>query len=354
MSDRAAFLTDFITRAGWGDAERAALAGDASSRCYWRLKHGAGRAVLMDCPPNAEAPICPPDADAATRLKLGWNATARLAAGRVEAFVCVTGWLRQQGLSAPEIYAADAVHGFALVEDLGDDLYARAITTGADEATLYDAAWDALMVVQSAQPPHHLQAHGLNWTVLDYDAIALKAGADLYTDWLPKLDTAFDLSPARKQDWDVLWAHHLPRLVPANPVLILRDYHAENLLWLPQRSAVKRVGLIDVQDAVRGHPAWDVLMLTQDARRDVSPAVAADLWARFEDRYGAEARGQAAILGVLNAARILGVFARLAVRDGKPKYLDFMPRVWRALDENLSHPAARDFADWFAAHRVAA
>lgn len=343
-------ISDFLCQHDWADAVQTPLAGDASGRVYWRLTRGSARAVLMDCPDAAATPICSPEMSDAERLALGWNATARLAGGRIEAFVCIAHWLRAAGMSAPEIYGADAVNGLILVEDLGDDLYARVLHDGGDELALYDAAFDVLLHVHATPVPARLSAQGLQWDVLTYDTLALKAGADLLVDWLPKLHPHLRIDDTARAAWDDLWAGILPALTTAPQVMVLRDYHAENILWLPQRADLKRVGLIDFQDAVLGHPAWDVLMLTQDARRDVSPAVTTHLWARFEALYGAEMRGQAALLGALNAARILGVFARLATRDHKPRYLDFMPRVWGALAENLAHPDAAPLAAWFKAH----
>jgi hypothetical protein len=343
-------ISDFLRQHGWADAAQTPLAGDASGRVYWRLTRDGSHAVLMDCPDAATTPICTPGMSDADRLALGWNATARLAGGRIEAFVCIADWLRAAGLSAPEIYGADAVNGLILVEDLGDDLYARVLHDGSDEMALYDAAFDVLLHVHATPVPARLSAQGLSWDMLRYDALALKAGADLLVDWLPKLHPHLCFDGSARAAWDDLWAGILPALVATPPVMVLRDYHAENILWLPQRTGLNRVGLIDFQDAVLGHPAWDVLMLTQDARRDVNPAVAAHIWARFEAEYGADMRGQAALLGALNAARILGVFARLATRDHKPRYLDFMPRVWAALAENLAHPDAAPLAAWFQAH----
>ena len=340
-------ISDFLRQQGWADAVQTPLAGDASGRVYWRLTRAGSHAVLMDCPDAATTPICTPGMSDAERLDHGWNATARLAGGRIEGDLVLAG---SAGLSAPEIYGADAANGLILVEDLGDDLYARVLHDGSDEMALYDAAFDVLLHVHATPVPARLSAQGLGWDMLPYDALALKAGADLLVDWLPKLHPHLCFDAPARSAWDDLWASILPALTAAPQVMVLRDYHAENILWLPQHTGLSRVGLIDFQDAVLGHPAWDVLMLTQDARRDVSPGVAAHLWARFEAQYGPEMRGQAALLGALNTARILGVFARLATRDHKPRYLEFMPRVWAALAENLAHPDAAPLAAWFRAH----
>jgi aminoglycoside/choline kinase family phosphotransferase len=189
---------------------------------------------------------------------------------------------------------------------------------------------------------------------LAYDAVALKAGADLFVDWQPGLRPALVFGPAARAEWDALWADIADRGEAGAAAFAHRDFHAENLLWLPGRSGVARVGLIDFQDAVLAHPCWDLHSLLQDARRDVSPdleAAALDRYFRHRPDLDREAfMADYAALAALNQARILGVFARLIVRDGKPRYRQFLPRMWRHLARNLQNPALSSLKRWFDRH----
>jgi aminoglycoside/choline kinase family phosphotransferase len=355
-SEREEARLAFLAGAGLADARRTPLAGDASTRAYERLHPAGGGAslILMDQPPAVETRPCPPGADARQRRALGYNALARLAAGRVEAFVACAAWLRAQGLSAPAVIASDPAAGLAVLEDLGDDLYAALTAAGVEEAPLYDAATDTLVALQSAPPPDRLVGEGASWPLLTYDALALTTGADLFVEWLPRLEPAIVLGDEAIGAWRALWAPIVARGEAGASVFCHRDYHAENLLWLPGRGGVARVGLLDFQDALRAHPAWDLSMLLHDARRDVSPARQDAVLARYlaaRPELDAEAfRADFHALGALNMMRLLGLFARLAVRDAKPRYLAFMPRLWRYLDRCLQAPAPPGLAEWLAVH----
>jgi aminoglycoside/choline kinase family phosphotransferase len=305
MSDRPVFLADFLIRAGWGNALREHLAGDASDRRYERLRLGAATAVLMDNPPGgADDPA---------------------------AFSTMARHLRSLGLSAPAILAEDLTQGFLLLEDLGDDLYARLLSADpAREAELYGPAVDTLLHLQSASAPAGLS---------DLTADAWADGAAVALDWYvfaatghKPAATAFRVAMA-----DTLKAH-----ADGPRVLILRDYHAENLLWLPGRQDLARVGLLDFQLGQMGQPGYDLVSLLQDARRDVLPKTEAAMIARFAAATAADlGRFQAhyATLGAQRALRILGVFTRLCLVAGKPQYLPLIPRVWGQLQRNLEHPA---------------
>lgn len=355
-SDREALKAAFLARHGYGEARRQPLSGDASTRAYERLfPAGGGSLIFMDQPPKAESPACPPDATPAEREALGPNAIYRLAAGRVDAFAACAGHLCALGLSAPRVLAFDAEAGLAVLEDLGDGLYAAQIAAGvADEALLYDAAIDALVALHAAPPPDRLEHDGVAWPLLTYDDLALRYAQALFPDWLPKLRPAFAPDAAALAEWEALWAPIRARGEALADVFCHRDYHAENLLWLPEREGPARVGLIDFQDAVKAHRVWDLSMLLHDARRDVSPA----LEARALDRYFAAHPGldRAAVmadyhaLGALNVARIIGIFARLVVRDGKPRYEAFLPRLWRYLDSCLADPGMAGMKAWFDRH----
>ena len=356
MSDRENLRLDFLKTAGLGDAVRARLPGDASTRRYERLTPATGPTLmLMDQAPAAESPPCDPSWTPDQRRASGWNAVARLSAGRIEAFAAVAAHLRSVGLSAPDIPALDAASGLAVLEDFGDALFALVIADGADETPLYLAAIEALAVLHAAgDPPATLHGPGGDWPLLTYDETALQGGADLFVDWLPKLDDRVRFDAAAIADWRAAWAPSVASGAAGASVMAHRDYHAENLIWLPRRDGAARVGMIDFQDAVRAHPSWDLHSLLQDARRDVSPELETAMLDRFlaarpsldREAFIADYRALAAS----NAARILGrVFARQALL-GRTQYEEFMPRTWRYLERNLADPQMAELKAWFDRH----
>jgi aminoglycoside/choline kinase family phosphotransferase len=354
-SDREALKADFLKAHGFGAARRAKLAGDASTRAYERLQLADGStAILMDQPPAVESTVCPPGATEAERLAMGYNAAARLAAGSVAAFVTTAAFLRERGLSAPRVLAHDVEHGLAVLEDLGDGLFATLIAEGEAETPLYEAAVDVQIALQSQAPPQVLSADGATWPLLTYDALALKVATDTFLEWWPKFSGLPTFTPEVVAEWDELWAPVWVRGEAGASVFTHRDYHAQNLLWLPDRGGVARVGLLDFQDALRAHPAWDLTHLLQDARRDISPELEAAMLERFlaarpeleRETFMADYRALAAS----NAARILGrVFARQALL-GRSQYEAFMPRTWRYLERNLTDPRMAGLKAWFDAN----
>ncbi|HSF63377.1 MAG TPA: phosphotransferase [Paracoccaceae bacterium] len=295
----------FLATAGWGDATRAHLAGDASDRRYARLTRGDQTAVLMDAPPGSGDD--PAD------------------------FVAIAQHLTGLGLSPPRILAQDLAHGFLLLEDLGDGLFARLIDRDpALETPLYAAATDVLVELERAPlPPGRPDLSAQDW------AQAAAFALDWYA--LAATGTRPPTGPFMAAMRDALETHaEGPR------ILILRDYHAENLLWLPDRTGLARVGLLDFQLGQAGQPGYDLISLLQDARRDVSRDVAHVMIRRYADATGrdmATLSARLATLGAQRALRILGVFARLCLVGGKPGYLPLLPRVWGQLQDNLRHPA---------------
>ena len=353
--DREAIRVAFLEQAGLGAAKRRPLPGDASTRRYERLMTPQGSTLmLMDAPPSAESNPCPADATPAQRMELGYNAMARLSAGRVDAFAATAGFLRSRGLSAPQIHALDADAGLAVTEDLGDGLFARLIEAGDDERPLYHGAIEALARLHAEPPPPLLSDGPASWPLLSYDALALKTGADLFTEWMPRYYPRVSLSPDAVGEWDALWAPLRARAEAGADTFAHRDYHAENLLWLPEREGAARVGMIDFQDAVKAHPSWDMHSLLQDARRDVSSELEAeclDLYFDLRPEVDREAfMADYAALAALNEARIIGIFSRLMVRDGKPRYHIFMPRLWRHLEANLARPGMEPLKAWLDRH----
>jgi aminoglycoside/choline kinase family phosphotransferase len=228
------------------------------------------------------------------------------------------------------------------------------IEDGQDETPLYLAAVEALARLHAAGAPSILTGPAGDWPLQTYDETALQGGADLFVDWLPRLRPELRFDDAVIAEWREAWAPVVAEGAAGASVMAHRDYHAENLIWLPERDGVARVGMIDFQDAVRAHPSWDLHSLLQDARRDVSPeleAEALDHYFAVADVADREAflRGYAG-LAALNEARILGIFARLIARDGKPRYAAFMPRMWAHLNRNLTRPGLAGVARWIDRH----
>jgi aminoglycoside/choline kinase family phosphotransferase len=354
-SDREAAKAAFLDLHGFGDARREPLTGDASTRRYERLHRPNGASLIfMDQPPSVETTPCPPDATPDQRRALGYNASARLAAGRVDAFIAAAGYLRAQGLSAPAVVAADAPAGLAVLEDLGDDLYARLIEQGSAEAPLYAAAIDVLLQLHKNRPPEVLSADGSVWPLLAYDDLALKTGLTMFIEWWPKYAGSAPFPDDAVAEWDALWAPIRAAGAIGASVFTHRDYHAENLVWRPDRAGPARVGLLDFQDALCAHPAWDLLSLLQDARRDVPPELERAMLDRYlaarpeldREAFLADYAGLAA----LNAARILFIFARQVAFFERPRYRLLMPRVWATLEKDLAAPVMAPIRAWFDRH----
>lgn len=326
-ADRAAARAALLSAHGWTDADAAPLAGDASARRYLRLTAPGRAEVLMDADPAAGEDVRP--------------------------FIAVTASLRARGLSAPEVLGADEGAGFLLLEDLGDDLFARVCARAPSaEAPLYAAAVDLLAALHRDMPPTPQERAAIAL----YDMAVLTREAALVTDWL--LPGAADDAPSAdlRADYLGLVAEACAPVDGPGAALVLRDYHAENLIWLPDRAGPARVGLLDHQDALIGRPAYDLASLLEDARRDTSPDLRAAMMARYGDAAGLDAAGREglatefAILAAQRNLKILGIFARLCIRDGKPGYVDLLPRVWDHLQRDLAHPALAGLRAFVAAH----
>jgi len=348
MSDR----QEFLRAAGWGDAEIAPLPGDASTRHYARLHHNGRRAMLMDQPQAAEAAVAPPDADEATRRALGYNAVARLAGADCRRFSAASEYLRARGLAAPAIHAADYSRGWLVLEDLGDALFSDVLAEGGPEEDLYKAAVEILARLHSEGAPDNL-APGL--PLFAYDEIALIAETDLMLEWFFPLALGRKPSDAEYREHRALWRKALDAIAGSERVFVHRDYHAQNLIWLPEREGLARVGLIDFQDAVAGSRAYDLISLTEDARRDVSPELGeiavrhylAAMHGQGTPLDEAQFRAEMAVMAAQRNTKIVGIFARLYARDGKRRYLSYLPRVWRYLERDLNHPLLADLGAWY-------
>lgn len=307
-----AFLADH----GWAGAAILPLAGDASFRRYFRVVGDGRSAVLMDAPPEHED---------------------------VRPFIAIARHLGGLGLSAPEILAVDRAAGLLLLEDFGDARVGPVLAAGgADEVAVYAAAIDILVELGRHRPP----------AIAPYDDAAMAREVMLFPDWYgPATGLALD-SDAWLAAWRAAWGG-VAEEVDVAPVLVLRDYHADNLMLL-DRPGLTGLGLLDFQDALAGHRAYDLVSLLQDARRDVAPALEAAMLERYLDRAGivdhAGFRAAYEVLGAQRNTKILGIFTRLWKRDGKQGYLAMQPRVWGYLERNLAHPALAPVRAWFEAH----
>ena len=304
----------FLGATRWEGAEIAPLVGDASFRRYFRIRRGGQSAMLMHAPPPHEDP---------------------------KPFLHVAEWLNANGMRGPEIYREDAARGWVLTEDFGDTRMKEWIDDHPDdEHDIYAKAIDTL--VQLRQLPAG--------PFEPYDMAVYQREAALFTEWYcPAAGLEVD-----EAGWTAAWEEALAPMLPRqNPgVTVLRDYHAENIMLLEEGKLAGEQGLIDFQDALVGHPAYDLVSLLQDARRDVSEQLEHDMLCRYRAAAdpGEHFEADYARLGAQRNAKIVGIFTRLYKRDGKPRYLGMIPRVWKAMERDLAHEAMAPVAAWFEAN----
>ncbi len=326
----------FLNDNGWGHAKHTPIQGDASTRAYEKLQLGSEHAVLMNAP--------------FTPAKDPYTLTAKLAGSDPQAFICLATELRRRGFSAPRILAADLDNGLLLLEDLGTDMFAQVLKREPHkEREIYSTAISCLAALYRSSFSNEITARDARWHIAHYDAPALMAEADLFLDWyIPAFDKP--LSHDARAEWQAIWAVLLPLLNAHAPGLALRDFHAENIFWLPERDGAAKIGLIDFQDALFAHPGYDLVSLLEDARRDVDACMVDDLIHQFCTEAGIgddeNFRAAYAVMGAQRNAKILGIFVRLAKRDGKQHYLDMIPRVAEHFKHDIAHPALEKLHDW--------
>lgn len=327
MSDRATDLAAFLAGIGWAEATIRPLAGDASNRRYLRLAKPGRMAVLMDAPPERGEDVRP--------------------------FAAVTAWLLDGGFKPPAIFGMDPDRGFLLLEDLGDRLFARHLNAHpTEEESLYLAAVETLARLGDIPTPDALGPQA--WPLADYDGPVLVREASLLTDWYLPAASGSTVCDAKRSEFAALIDAATRPYASCRSTVVLRDYHAENLIWLPDQTGVQRVGLLDYQDALAGHPAYDLVSLLEDARRDTTEA----LRNQMIDAYLAlkplldpdDFRSAYASFGAQRNLKIIGIFTRLALRDRKPDYLVLIPRVWDHLQRDLQHPALSGLRTWIETH----
>jgi len=338
----------FLDESGFGPATRARMVGDASSRSYERLTLGDRRVILMNSPRRPDGPP----------VKNGkpYSAIAHLAED-ITPFVAIARALHDKGFSTPAIHAADLAEGFIVLEDLGDN----AVVTGNPPAPIrvcYEAAVHVLIALHKQILPEQLQvAPHVSYRLPAYDMDAFLIEVELLLDWYLPFRNAPLSSEARAQ-YIALWQDALLPATKAQETWVLRDFHSPNLLWLPDRRGIACVGLLDFQDALIGPAAYDLASLLQDARVDVPEAweielIGTYIRARSIDDPSFDVKSFAqlyATMAAQRASKILGIFARLDRRDGKPQYLRHLPRIWAYLQRTLAHPSLAELAAWYKAH----
>jgi tRNA threonylcarbamoyl adenosine modification protein YjeE len=346
--DRLQDLSAFLDGTPYAGADAHYLQGDASTRSYARLVSPDASAILMNSP---RQPDGPPIRDGKP-----YSALVHLAED-VTPFVAVAEALRARGLSPPAIYAFDLDQGFIVLEDLGDGVFGAEVATGKPLAELWGPAVDVLLKLATEPPTHDLPIEGhAPYRLPRFDAEAMLIEASLIIDWLWPALHGKETPEALREEFAALWRPHLEEAAKADPGWVLRDYHSPNLMWLPEREGIKRVGLLDFQDALKGPLAYDLVSLLQDARLDVPEALERQQLDRYcaarkeqNESFSADTfRTLYATLGAQRNSKILGIFARLAKRDGKRGYLAHMPRVARYLERNLAHPAFGDLREFYA------
>jgi len=346
--ERTAAVRQFISQIGYSGALRTRLKGDASTRIYERLAIGEKHAILMNSPRRSDGPP--------VRDGKPYNAIAHLA-DNVMPFVAMANGLRQHGFSSPELYHADLDQGLLIIEDLGDET----VVSGEPPAPIrerYEIAVDALLALHALRLPDVLPvAPHLEHRIPSYDMNAFLIEAELLLDWfLPRLNAT--MPEGERDSFRALWRELLAPAIDAPATWVLRDFHSPNMLWLDHRKEIARLGLLDFQDAVMGPPAYDVASILQDARVDIPEQFELALLGRyvrgrrqFEPDFDPTSFIKIYVtLAAQRASKILGIFARLDLRDGKPQYLRHMPRVWGYLQRSLSHPALEALNAWYIAH----
>jgi N-acetylmuramate 1-kinase len=346
-AERIMLIHDFLDEAGYGTAQRQRMQGDASTRIFERLIKNDHAAVFMNAPPKPDGPP--------VRDGKPYSAIAHLAEDTIP-YVALANGLRERNLSAPAILHGDPARGLIVMEDLGED---RVVSGDPPEpiAERYEAALDVLISLHRRKLPEKLPvAPELNYRMQRYDFEAFLIEAELLLDWYIGKNKA--PSAEARKNFVALWRDALTPALNGPTTWVLRDFHSPNLLWLADRDDITRIGILDFQDALIGPPAYDVASLLQDARVDIPEDMEVALLSRYvrarlNDNVNfdtAEFTRLYSTLAAQRATKILGIFARLNARDGKPQYLRHIPRIWGYLQRSLSHPALAPLKAWYDAN----
>ena len=323
--ERERIIENFLNQNGWASSERIAIAGDASFRTYERIALGNKCAVLMNA--------CPPDGD-------------------VRPFINIAQHLIRLGYSAPKVLAAEEEAGLLLLEDLGKNTYTHVLSNGGSETALYELAIDVLIDLHKRPP-----AESIPSTLPIYGNGRLLDEVFLTPQWTYPAFTGVPAAEDVRKAYGKIWLELFSHVHAGSKTLVLRDFHVDNLIWLSERTGIKACGLLDFQDAVAGHPAYDLMSLLEDARRDLGPGVKTRMIERYFSAFpGLDRKNFETTFSILAAqrhAKVIGIFTRLYLRDSKPAYLIHIPRVWALLEAALENPVLGDLKDWFDKHMPA-
>ncbi len=318
MPERIKAINSFLSKHGWGKAERNLLAADASFRNYDRLKLGNQRAVLMNAPPPME---------------------------NVRPFILIAKHLEKLGFSTPHIMAEDVEAGFLLLEDFGDNTFTKHLANGGNEEELYQLAIDVLIELHKLPTE---QAIPKSLPYYDDDKLLTEVG--LLPDWYMPAIFGKPTPKEARDEYIKLWKKLLPVARNVPETMVLRDYHVDNLMTIAGRSGTKSCGLLDFQDGIHGAVTYDVMSLLEDARRDISTEIIAEMRNRylkaFSDMDIKAFDDSWAVLGAMRHCKVIGIFTRLCVRDKKPVYLEHIPRLWRLLDVSFENPVLSEIKEW--------
>ena len=322
QQDRELAKTTFLDSLNLGKIQRVKLKNDASYRQYERIIQSDGKSLIfMDAPPEKE---------------------------KIAPFIQVANFLRDNDFSAPEIIVSDVATGFMLLEDFGDDSYSKILNgkstalSNLSENTLYEKAIDNLI---------NLHKIPTNTTIFNnYDESALIKESNLFIEWYISILNGETISKEIQEEFNLIMKHLLSSIKLFSKVVVLRDYHADNLMWLDDRNHHRKTGLLDFQDAVIGSAAYDLVSLLEDARRDVSPALAEAMITRYLQAFPNYSRkdfnAAYSILGIQRNLKIVGIFTRQASKNKNPFYLSMLPRVWRHINNDLKHPLLLPLKNW--------
>ena len=356
-NEREQQIIDFLAANGFGDAVRIDLGGDASTRRYERLQQNGKNYILMDAPQGA-------DLIDGTRWHLQMNEAERCATGhdamrwragsRMEAFLCINGWLQSQGFSVSRVFAYDVVQGFALLEDFGTEQYWHLLEqTGVSDAqqlTMYEAATDALIKLDQTEPPAITEYENLRWSLPSFDKLVITTEAEMFLEWYVGKHSGLAITIEMTVAYNDAWSKIANLLTSRMDRLVTRDFQSPNLMWLPQRDGYKRAGILDYQDAVLSHPAFNLMFLLNDPRRDVPENIQQAMLDRYFAATGFDRidfMQHYAVHQALQAFRIAGLFCRLNIRDNKPHFMMHVPRMERYIRKALQNPACAALRDWF-------
>ena len=318
MADRENLITDFLNNSGWKNAKRSGLAGAASFRQYQRISLKNKNAILMNAPPEKES---------------------------IKPFIYFTQHLRSLGYSAPEILATDTKTGLIILEDLGDTTFTIMIAQGSNEKTLYECAVD-LLIDMHRRPKKQIVPKNISL----YDDKAFIQEALLLTKWYTPQVGGKTLSIDAKKNFELIWQQLLSKCPTIKDTLVLRDFHADNLMWLPNRFGISACGILDYQDALLGPAIYDLMSLLEDVRRDIRPEFVKFLQTRYLNAFPKikpyDFNNSFSILAAQRHCKVIGIFSRLALRDGKFSYLSYLPRAWRLLEDKCLSPPLSPLKNW--------